>query len=288
MTFVRKNKYKLILFIVVTLTSGWVGVLLDSILTEQPEGNSLGMGLWLILPFLTGIILRAVHHDWKDIGVKLRLRGNIKWYLSAIAIYPLVTAIMLGTAKIFNCLEISEIPLRSFLLLVVASVAGGLIKNIFEEFAWRSYLTTKLIELKMNDWLIYGISGLVWSLWHAAYYLVFLPDIYFESTSRVDTLLMGCVLMTCWAVMYAEIYRITKSVWPCVLMHTVEDAVPNVLVMTGGFVSLTKAGVILLNPITGIFSTVLFLGIGLLLRAFRIRQEKMAMAIGSKIKDAFQ
>ena len=35
------------------------------------------------------------------------------------------------------------------------------------------YLTPKLIELKLNDWFIYIISGLVWSLWHAAYYLVF-------------------------------------------------------------------------------------------------------------------
>ena len=33
-----KTKRNLIIFIIVTLSCGWLGVLLDSILTEQPEG----------------------------------------------------------------------------------------------------------------------------------------------------------------------------------------------------------------------------------------------------------
>lgn len=266
----KQNIRKLIIFIIITLASGWIGVGLDSVLTEQPEGNSLGMGLWLILPFLTGIILRIVYRDWKNIGLKLNIRDNKKWYILSIGIYLLVTAITIGLAKIFNLIEVSNFAKGSFLSLAIASATGGLLKNIFEEFAWRGYLTPKLIELKLNDWSIYGISGLVWALWHVPYYLVFLPDIYFESISRGRMVLMGCILMVCWTIMYVEIYRITKSVWPCVLMHTVEDAVPNVMVMTGGFVSLTKMGDILLNPISGVITTAIFITIGLLLRRFRI------------------
>lgn len=78
-------------------------------------------------------------------------------------------------------------------------------------------------------------------------------------------ILIGCILMVCWTIMYVEIYRITKSVWTCVFMHTVEDAVPNVMVMTGGFVSLTKMGDILLNPISGVITTAIFITIGLYL-----------------------
>ncbi|MGQ0513724.1 ketopantoate reductase C-terminal domain-containing protein, partial [Bacillus sp. D-CC] len=114
------------------------------------------------------------------------------------------------------------------------------IKNIFEEFSWRGYLTPKLIELKLNDWFIYIISGLVWALWHAAYYLVFLPNEYFESISRLHMLLSGCILMVSWSIMYVEIYRLTKSVWPCVIMHAIEDAVPTVLVTITGIITLTK------------------------------------------------
>ncbi|MDF2950104.1 MAG: hypothetical protein K0R07_2153, partial [Sedimentibacter sp.] len=38
----------------------------------------------------------------------------------------------------------------------------------------------------------------------------------------------------------------------------------------GGFVSLTKMGDILLNPISGVITTAIFITIGLLLRRFRI------------------
>ncbi|MNM64372.1 CAAX amino terminal protease self- immunity [compost metagenome] len=266
----KQNIRKLIIFIIITLASGWIGVAIDTVLTEQPEGNSLGMGLWLILPFLTGIILRIVYRDWKNIGLKLNIRDNKKWYILSIGIYLLVTAITIGLAKIFNLIEVSNLAKGSFLSLAIASATGGLLKNVFEEFAWRGYLTPKLIELKLNDWYIYGISGLVWALWHVPYYLVFLPDIYFQSISRGNMILIGCILMVCWTIMYVEIYRITKSVWPCVLMHTVEDAVPNVMVMTGGFVSLTKMGDILLNPITGVIATAIFITTGLLLRRFRM------------------
>lgn len=39
--------------------------------------------------------------------------------------------------------------------------------------------------------------------------------------------------------MYTEIFRITKSVWPLVIMHTMEDAVINPLLLLG-FVSVEK------------------------------------------------
>ena len=52
MTAIRKPiKLHLLIFVFIVLASGWIGVILDSFLTDQPEGNSLGMGLWLILPF---------------------------------------------------------------------------------------------------------------------------------------------------------------------------------------------------------------------------------------------
>lgn len=38
-------KLHLIIFVLIVLASGWIGVFLDSLLTDQPEGNSLGMGL---------------------------------------------------------------------------------------------------------------------------------------------------------------------------------------------------------------------------------------------------
>jgi len=264
----NKTKRDVIIFIAVVLASGWLGALLDMALAEQPDGNSLGMGLWLVLPFFASIALRLISRDGKNTGIKPNFKGNVKWYsLSAVA-YLSVTAITIGFAAALGSVDISGFETRAFFPLIAVSVGGGLIKNIFEEFAWRGYLTPKLIELKLNDWSLYATVGLVWALWHAAYYLVFLPDIHFQSMPRAAFLLITCLIVPCWTVMYVEIYQLTGSVWPCVLMHTVEDVFPTLLV-AGGFIAFTKSGDIWWNPTTGIVATALFLGIGLLLRHAR-------------------
>ncbi|MFT3985724.1 MAG: CPBP family intramembrane metalloprotease, partial [Lachnospiraceae bacterium] len=234
-----KTKRNVSIFIVITLASGWLGVLIDGLLPEQPEGNSLGMGLWLILPLLTAVILTLACRDGKEIGLRPNFKGNGKWYLLSLLIYPVVTAVTVGPALLFGCVDVSAFTIKEFLSLAAFSIAVNFIKNIFEEFAWRGFLASKLIESGLNDWLIYLITGLVWALWHAAYYLVFLPDRYFETISRGGMVLSGCILMLCWTVMYVEVYRLTKSVWPCVLMHAIEDGIPTVLVTTGGFLTFT-------------------------------------------------
>jgi membrane protease YdiL (CAAX protease family) len=96
--------------------------------------------------------------------------------LLSFAIYPLVTVVTISLGIIAGSADILGLEIKVFLSLAVSAFAGEFIKNIFEEFAWRGYLTPKLIELGINDWLVYIISGLVWALWHSAYYLVFLPD----------------------------------------------------------------------------------------------------------------
>jgi len=267
-----KAKRNLIIFIIVTLASGWLGVLLDMVLTDQPKGNTLGMGLWLVAPFLAALLLRLFSRDWKDIGIKPNLKGNIKWYLLSLAIYPAVTVFTVGFAAILGAADISGSDANILIPLIAASFAVGLIKNIFEEFAWRGYLTPKLIALKLNDWWIYLISGLVWALFHVAYYLFFLPDSYFVTVSRVALTFIAILIMLCWNVMFVELYRLTKSVWPGVLMHAAEDAVPTLLVYQGGLI-FTKAGDILFNPTSGIIATVLFVGTGLILRAVRINRD---------------
>ncbi|TFH05566.1 MAG: CPBP family intramembrane metalloprotease, partial [Methanosarcina sp.] len=53
----KKVIRNVVVFIVVVILSGWIGVLVDSVLTEQPKGESLGMGIWLVLPMLTAIAI---------------------------------------------------------------------------------------------------------------------------------------------------------------------------------------------------------------------------------------
>ena len=268
-----KNRRNLMVFIIVTLGSGWFGVFIDSILVDQPEGNSLGMGLWLILPLITSIILRIVNHDWKDAGIKLFFRKNWKWYLVAVLIYPFSMLLSVLIAIIFGMVEIKQISIITYFSIILVTIPGNIIKNIFEEFSWRGYLAPKLIALKLNDWSIYLITGFVWSFWHAAYYLVFLPDTYFEETTRFKMLISGWIIMTCWSVMFVEIRRLTNSVWPCVIMHTIEEAVPTASVTIGGYIVFSQSQRIWFDPISGILVNVIFVIIGLLLRAHRMKKE---------------
>ena len=79
----KNSKRNLIYFIIITLISGWIGVFIDLILIGQPEGNSLGMGIWLVLPFLCGIVFRIRKKDWKGFGLSLNIKTGWKGYVIA-------------------------------------------------------------------------------------------------------------------------------------------------------------------------------------------------------------
>jgi membrane protease YdiL (CAAX protease family) len=146
---------------------------------------------------------------------------------------------------------------------------------VFEEFAWRGYLTPKLLEQGLNDWLLYLISGLVWALWHMPYYLVFLRDDgLFESmfVSRIGFVLIATVAMSCWNILYVEMFRLTKTVWTCTLMHAAEDGFV-LFFFVGGYYTFTSGTTLwLFDPHVGILATALILAAGLLLRRIRLKR----------------
>ena len=158
-TMSKRYKITLSIFVIVTITAGLFGYLLDQVLTDQPEGSSLGMGLWLVLPFLTGIVLGIINKDLKQIGVKPNFKHNLKWYAVSIFVFPFVTLINIIVAKMTGGLTVGEIELSALFVLMISSFSGSFVKNIFEEFAWRGSLYTYLEKTGMNDWLLYFFNG---------------------------------------------------------------------------------------------------------------------------------
>ena len=265
----------IILFIIITLLSGWIGLLIDRVLPEQIDEQTLGMGIWLVLPFLCGITIRAFRRDWKDFGIKPRLKGNILWYGFALLVFPAVMLLFTLIARVFGLVRISSFSVSALLPVVATLLLGMFIKNIFEDFAWQGYLTPKLVKTNMKDWKIYLVVGLVWAFWHAPYYLYFLPEGFYSTTmDRVlDTFVFSPIVITVWAVMFVEITRLTGSVWPAVLMHAVEDAIPNLLIFEEQVIQFTRIGDLLFNPLRGILPLITFLIIGLWLRKRRIARD---------------
>ncbi|KKH45257.1 type II CAAX prenyl endopeptidase Rce1 family protein [Methanosarcina sp. 1.H.A.2.2] len=272
-----------VVFIVVVVLSGWIGILVDSVLPEQPEGDSLGLGIWLVLPMLTAIAITIFSKgNWNDFGFKPNFKGNIKWYLIAPLIFPVVTAIVLIIGATTKWIDLSAFDLRSFILLFSSTLSFTFIKNIFDGAPFHGYLTSQLIKLNLNDWKIYLTVGSLWGIWHAPYCLVFLPETDIQAVLPVSRAIFFIVLIItiiCWTVMYVELFRVTKSIWPGVVLHMVEDSLVNPLVISG-YISIVAGKEILISPIIGIITSILYLFVGLGIRTYRRQANQMLLVNG--------
>jgi len=270
------------IFIVVVLLCGWFGVLVDKLIPEQPQGDTLGMGIWLISPLLATILLRSFAGDgWRDIGLLPNFKGNLKWYVIALFIYPAVTSVVLLISYVFGWMDFSAFNLSTVLSVFLGGLLIQFVKNFFEESVWRGYLTSKLSNLKLNDFWLYLIVGGIWGAWHIPYFLVFLSESDIISVLPVNRWLftiVGIVTMICWTVMYTEIYLMTRSIWPLVLMHMTEDALVNPLILDG-YIKIAQGKEFLVSPSAGILTTCLYLIVGWLLR---MKRKKLRSGNGAK------
>ena len=141
----------LVIFTIVSISIGWVGLWLNRVMANEASGQNLGMLLWLVVPALTGLLLRAVAGDgWSDAGLRPALKKNLGWYGFALLIYPACIALILGLGYAVGTVSLtglSSLGLRSFVGLIGAALVAGFVKNIFEEFAWRGYLNPRLDSL---------------------------------------------------------------------------------------------------------------------------------------------
>jgi membrane protease YdiL (CAAX protease family) len=262
----------IILFTLVVILGGWIGIQIDNVIPEQPEGESLGMGIWLVLPLLSVIILRTFAGDgWKDAGLRPRLKESAVWYLVSFFIFPVVTTITLAIGNVLGWIDLSTFSLAAFVPVFFSLMLFGIIKNIFEESVWRGYLTAKLIKLNLSDFSLYLIVGLIWAVWHMPYYLEFLPEETITAVLPASPMVfffVATLVTLAWTVMFVELYRLTNSIWPVVLLHAVEDSLINPLVIDG-HISIASGMEIFISPIFGIIPTAIYLLIGLWLRSRR-------------------
>jgi len=271
----NKTIRNIIIFVFVVLSCGWLGLFVDRITGPQSNEESLGMGIWLVLPLITTLLLRIFAGDgWKDIGLKLNFKGNIKWYIVSILIFPLVTAVVLTVGKIFGWINFANFRTGAYFTGLTGTLVVNLVKNFFEESVWRGYLTAKLLKTKIKDIWLYIIVGGVWGVWHLPYYLFFLPHstMYeFLPVGRFVYAVAAIITMVFWSVMFVELYRLTESIWPVVLLHTVEDSLINHLIMDGHIV-IVSGKEILISPVMGIITSLLYICVGLILRHYRIKK----------------
>jgi CAAX amino terminal protease family protein len=273
----KKTLRNVILFSLVAISCGWIGVGVNQLLGEPSNLESLGSGIFIASPIVCMVLLRLLGGDgWKDFPLKPRFKQNIRWYIFAIAVYPIVVGITLFVGKLLGWVDVSKFTIATYLPVFATAFLPVFIKNILEETAFRGYLTVKMEQLTKNEWLIYVVVAFVCQIWHLPYNLIFLDDAYqatFFPYSKVLFVLVSFVVIAVWTIMYTEIFFLSRSLLLVVLMHSMKDAL-NPLI-SEGFTVISPDKTLLLSPLFGLIPTLIYLAIGLYLR--RIRKSKESL-----------
>ena len=276
----KKPIRNLFIFAVVTLGCGFLGMFLDRLVAPEDPMQGLGVLLWLVAPLAANVLLRAFGKDgWKDFGLRPHFKDSWIWYLVALLVAPLVVAVTLGLGKLSGAVSLAgfaELGFVSLPPLIAAAFGGAVVKNIFEEFAWRGYLTPRFEALKMHPFLNSLLTGLIWAGWHIPYYLYYLDRGQLRAHTSLTLpvfIAVAFLVLPFHALAYGELRLLSKSVWPVWLLHTVANAITLPL-LSAGFVTLGTgfAGTLLSPGTEGIIHSLLMGMAGLGLYFYRRRQ----------------
>jgi membrane protease YdiL (CAAX protease family) len=234
----KKTIRNLTIFTFGVIAFGWLGRGLD-VKLGNPATEGLGILLWISTPLLISSLLRLFAGDvWKDFGFKPNFKGNRRWYVIAFLAYPVATACILIIGNGLGMITIPDPSLSAlglFALAFAIAFLRDIIKNFFEEAAWRGYLAPKI-------------------------YSLYIP--------------LAIAMIIAWAFVYGEIRLATNSIWPAVLMHTVEDALLFTLVIDR-YIQILPGTDWLISPMNGLVSAIFFLVIGVGLRQLRKRKSRL-------------
>jgi membrane protease YdiL (CAAX protease family) len=282
----NKTIRNLIIVALFTTGGGWLGIWLNHVSgNTQPPMQSLGALVWLTTPMLVGLILRAFGGDgWKDSGFRPNLVSGWKWYLVAIFAYPLIALLVFGLALAVKAIRAEGFITQGFSAYtsaVIFMLGASLMKNIFEEFAWRGYLTPRLDRAKVHPILNHLIVGILWWSWHLPYYYYFLDraqlTTYLGNTRLTLFLLLAFISTIPTAFLFGELRLLSKSVWTVFILHEIINAVSMPLLLNGFIKTNGVLGSILSPTNDGIITSILFGVVGWML--YQYRMKKMALVI---------
>lgn len=233
----RPGVRNLVIFTLAALGSGWFGYGLDQVLGLPPSQGP-GMLLWLVLPALTGLALRAFGGDgWSDAGFSINFGAHRASYALALALNPLAIALVAGVGVLLGWVSFGDhSSLGAIGPMIGVALAPTLLKNLFEEFAWRGYLTPRLRALGVPDLWGNAVVAVVWFAWHLPYYLFFLDRAALARYTHLDLLpflALGFIGIVPLTVVYGELRLATGSVWPTLVLHTIGNVLVPGLILHG-------------------------------------------------------
>ncbi len=194
--------------------------------------------LCMLLPALANVITRAVtKQGYKDSLLEFNFKGKLKYYLLALfipvaygTIGNLITLAVAGAdfGSVFTGESFGDnLPIALYMM---TSFIPTVIMFFGEEFGWRGYLYPQLEKIMPLPAAVI-VGGIIWGLWHAPLTISghnFGTE--YEGFPYIGILLMtlDCV---CTGAFLTLITRRTKSVWPAVVAHGINNSATSVLLM---------------------------------------------------------
>jgi len=259
---------RLVVFSVVTLGSGWIGLLVNNALGIPHSMQSLGTLIWIMTPVLAGAVMALSDPSLRRSYVASWLPGRLRAYGVALAAFPLSFAVAIAVGWAAGWL--TPTGLGAFGGVVAANVVGTVLKNVAEEGAWRGYLAPALISRKLSDPWVWLISGMIWSLWHIPYYGWLLDESLTRSVYDVPPIvyaLMTVPIMICWAPLFTELRVLSGSIWPGLIAHSIANL--SQIPLSKGGLPITPGWELLVSPLVGVIPNAIILAAGLGLWARR-------------------
>ena len=259
---------RLVVFSVVVLGSGWIGLLVDDALGAAHSMKGQGSLVWIMTPLLAGAVMALSDPSLRRSYAGSWLPGRLRAYGVAIGVFPLsfVVAIAVGWAAGV----LSPGGLGAFGSAVAASAVATVLKKVAEEGAWRGYLTPALFGRRLPDPWIWLVVGMIWGLWHIPYYLWFLDESLIRSVWDVPPIvyaLIAIAISICWAPLFTELRILSGSIWPGLIAHSIANL--SQIPLTLGGLPIKPGWGLLVSPMVGIIPNAIVLAAGLGLWARR-------------------
>ncbi len=218
------NWAHIITFLLLSYALFWIPFILTKI--SYLSGNNFTNVILGILgpysPLLAAIIVRSFisKEGYKDVHLGIKNTAIHYWFLALLLPF-FWNGIQDTLHIIFGFSTVNPNEILPNLYRIPINLFGGLIIFIGEEFGWRSYLVEKLRPL--GRWKALLISGVFWSLWH----LPFLIYAYGGSIIylKIIGVLVSLFIYVLLGFIFGWLYLESKSIWPCVLMHSYNNLI---------------------------------------------------------------
>lgn len=237
------KKHSVLFYFVLTLLISWGSLLLimgmGGILgtTQIPEERMPLLYIGMLLgPTTAGLVMTGLTQGrpgFRELFLRLRhWRVNIKWYLTAILVTPvLVTGVLFLMSQLSSGNASGYIPgfltSNDKISLLVSGLMAGVMVGIFEELGWTGFAIPRL-RLTRSVLVTGLIVGLVWGLWHMPLFIASARASQ-ELAPLIKLLVLLFSFLPVYRVLMVWVYERTQSLLVAMIMHMGQTATTLVL-----------------------------------------------------------